>query len=79
VLASLWRQGVLGTYRAQYWRFLGELVRRWGTDRRKLYLGFVTLLSAQHFLRYAEEVADEIEAEMRTAEQPLQGLQRRQG
>ena len=68
VLASMWRQGVLGSYRKEYWTFLGQLVGRWGTDRRKLYLGFVTLLSAQHFLRYAEEVVNEIEAEMRAAE-----------
>ena len=68
VLVSMWRQGILGSYRKQYWKFLGQLIGRWGTDRRKLYLGFVTLLSAQHFLRYAEEVANEIEVEMRAAE-----------
>ncbi len=68
VLVSMWRQGVLGNYRKQYWEFLGQLVGRWGRDRRKLYLGFVTLLSAQHFLCYAEEVVNEIETEIRAAD-----------
>jgi radical SAM superfamily enzyme YgiQ (UPF0313 family) len=64
VIGSMWRQGVRGNYRRQYWEYLGQLIGRWGRDRRKVYLGFVTLLSAHHFLRYAEDVAREIGVEM---------------
>jgi radical SAM superfamily enzyme YgiQ (UPF0313 family) len=64
VIGSMWRQGVLGNYRRQYWEFLGQLVGRWGRDRRKLYLGFVALLSAHHFLRYAADVVRELEQEI---------------
>ncbi|HEX6086965.1 MAG TPA: B12-binding domain-containing radical SAM protein [Thermoanaerobaculia bacterium] len=68
VTGSMWKQGIRSDYRAQYWDFLGKLVGRWGRDRRKLYLGFVMLLSAHHFLRYAKEVMKELDDELaRTA------------
>jgi hypothetical protein len=63
----MWLQGVWGSYRLPYWRFLAELIGRWARDRRKLYLGFVILLSAHHFIRYAADVARDLEEEMRTA------------
>ena len=68
VVGSLWRQGVCGGYRRRYWRFLGELIVRWARDPRKMYIGFLTLLSAHHFIRYAADVAKDLEQEMRTAE-----------
>jgi len=68
VVGSMWLQGVWGSYRLRYWKFLAELVGRWARDRRKLYLGFVILLSAHHFIRYAADVARDLEQEMRTAE-----------
>jgi radical SAM superfamily enzyme YgiQ (UPF0313 family) len=64
VIGSLWKQGLLGDYRKQYWELLGQLLGRWGRDRRKLYLGFVMLLSAHHFLRYARDVIEELESEI---------------
>jgi radical SAM superfamily enzyme YgiQ (UPF0313 family) len=66
VLGSMWQQGVRGNYRRQYWDFLGKLVGRWGRDRRKLYLGFVALLSAHHFLKYAADIVRELDAELET-------------
>jgi hypothetical protein len=61
VTVSLWRQGVCSGYRKQYWEFLGQLLARWGRDRRKLYLGFIILLSGHHFLRYAVNVRKELD------------------
>lgn len=57
VLRSLWIQGVRAPYRAVYWRFLVRLLARWGRDRRKLWLGFVVLMSGHHFVAYAAETA----------------------
>jgi radical SAM superfamily enzyme YgiQ (UPF0313 family) len=60
VLRSLWIQGVRAPYRAVYWRFLARLLARWSGDRRKLWLGFVVLMSGHHFISYAAETAAEL-------------------
>jgi radical SAM superfamily enzyme YgiQ (UPF0313 family) len=61
--ASMWRQGVRSDYRRAYWRFLGRLVWRWGRQPAKMWLGFMVLLSAHHFLIYSRQVVKELEAE----------------
>ncbi len=63
VLKSVWRQGVLSSYRRAYWRFLRRLMIRWGLDRQKRRLGFELALSGHHFIRYARHVAETLEAE----------------
>jgi radical SAM superfamily enzyme YgiQ (UPF0313 family) len=60
---SLWRQGVLSSYRWAYWRFLRRLVIRWGLDPQKRRLGFELALSGHHFISYARYVAETLEAE----------------
>src|SRR5215813_6799312 len=70
VVASLWRQGVRSSYRRAYWRFLISFVIQWRADPQKLWLGFVILISAHHFVSYAREVAAELDAEIRRAERP---------
>src|ERR1700675_3361161 len=67
VLKSVWRQGVLSSYRRAYWRFLRRLMIRWGLDRQKRRLGFELALSGHHFIRYARHVAETLEAEGRRA------------
>ena len=61
--ASMWRQGMRSPYKQQYWKFLYQLVRRFGRQPAKLWLGFTVLLSAHHFLIYSREVAAELEQE----------------
>jgi radical SAM superfamily enzyme YgiQ (UPF0313 family) len=61
--ASIWTQGVRSGYRASYWRFLWRLVRNFGRNDAKMWMGFMVLLSAHHFLIYAHQVADELERE----------------
>lgn len=68
LLASMWKQGVRSSYRKSYWKFLGRLIGNWGREPAKLWLGFMILLSAHHFLIYAREVADELEEECRAVE-----------
>ena len=67
MLKSVWRQGVMSGYRRAYWRFLGRLVRRWGMVPQKRALGFELALSGHHFISYARQVAETMEAESRQA------------
>jgi radical SAM superfamily enzyme YgiQ (UPF0313 family) len=59
--ASMWQQGVCSSYKAAYWRFLLLAIRRWSRQPAKMWLGFMVLLSANHFLKYAGSVAEELE------------------
>jgi hypothetical protein len=63
----MWRQGVRSHYRRHYWRFLWLILWNWTRQPVKLWLGFMTLLSAHHFLNYAHQVADELEQECRAS------------
>jgi radical SAM superfamily enzyme YgiQ (UPF0313 family) len=67
LLKSVWKQGVLSRYRGAYWRFMRGLVTRWGLEPQKRRLGFELALSGHHFIRYARQVADALEAESRQA------------
>ena len=60
---SMWKQGVRSDYRLAYWRFLGTLVWRWSRQPARMWLGFMVLLSAHHFLNYARQAAAELEVE----------------
>ena len=62
---SVWHQGVRSTYKREYWGFLVQLLRRFGRQPAKLWLGFMVLMSANHFLIYSREVAAELERECR--------------
>jgi hypothetical protein len=62
---SIWTQGVRSNYRRHYWRFLWLILWNYTRQPVKLWLGFLTLLSAHHFLNYAPQVADELEQECR--------------
>ena len=59
--SSIWAQGLKSGYRRAYWGFLGTLARRYWNSPVKLWMGSMLLLSAQHFLIYARQVADELE------------------
>ncbi len=63
VFKSVWRQGVLSGYRRAYWHFLGRLMMRWGSNPQKRRLGFELALSGHHFIRYARQIAETLEAE----------------
>jgi radical SAM superfamily enzyme YgiQ (UPF0313 family) len=63
LFASIWTQGFRSSYQRAYWRFLWLLIRKWARQPAKLWLGFMVLLSAHHFLIYSREVAAELERE----------------
>jgi radical SAM superfamily enzyme YgiQ (UPF0313 family) len=63
LFASMWQQGIRSQYRRSYWRFLFKLWRTWGREPAKMWLGFMVLLSAHHFVLYSREVIDQLEQE----------------
>ncbi len=62
---SIFRQGVLSSYRREYWKFLVQILARWLRNPPKLVMGMTILLSGHHFIKYAQDVAAELEAECR--------------
>jgi radical SAM superfamily enzyme YgiQ (UPF0313 family) len=69
---SFFRQGVVSSYRREYWKFLLQILTRWSRNPPKLSMGITILLSGHHFIKYAQDVATEFEAESRklAAQQP---------
>lgn len=65
---SIWQQGVCSNYRLAYWRFLLTAIRRWALQPAKMWLAFMVLLSANHFLKYARAVAEDLEAQCQVLE-----------
>lgn len=72
LVRSILRQGILSSYRREYWKFLLQILTRWSRNPPKLSMGITILLSGHHFIKYAQDVATELEAESRklAAEQP---------
>jgi len=66
--ASMWRQGVRSSYRRAYWKFFWLMAWNWARQPAKMWLGFMVLLSAHHFVIYAHQVADELEQECEALE-----------
>ena len=58
---------MLSGYRRAYWRYMRRLTLRWGLHPQKRRLGFELALSGHHFIRYARQVAESLEAENRRA------------
>jgi len=71
---SLWHQGILSNYKLAYWKFLAKVLRRWAFDDTKLWLSVLVLLSANHFVIYSKEVADELEQHVRELEPAEPGI-----
>jgi radical SAM superfamily enzyme YgiQ (UPF0313 family) len=78
LFSSMWRQGVLSNYRAAFWRFLFTIVRNWAREPAKLWLGYMVLLSANHFLNYAKVAAGELEEHCRALEKAAGGPKRQE-
>lgn len=61
---SLWHQGLRSSYKRAYWKFFLKLVTQYLFDRPKLWLGFTILISAHHFIPYAQEVVEKVGLEI---------------
>lgn len=68
VLRSILYQGILSSYRREYWKFLYQVLARWGRarNRAKLRMGAVLLFSGHHFIDYARHVVQELDAQINT-------------
>jgi radical SAM superfamily enzyme YgiQ (UPF0313 family) len=73
-LRSIFRQGVLSSYRGGYWSYLFRVVSRWRHNRAKLRMGIALLFSAHHFINFAQSLAEELEAELREFSQGAHGF-----
>jgi radical SAM superfamily enzyme YgiQ (UPF0313 family) len=65
LVRSVFHQGILSSYRKQYWKFLLQILTRWSRNPPKLGMGIAILISGHHFIKYAQDVAGELEAECR--------------
>lgn len=74
LFASIWHQGVRSNYRRSYWKFLWLMVWTWARQPAKIWLGFVVLMSAHHFVNYALQVANELESECQELERAQMSL-----
>ena len=61
---SLWHQGLRSSYKRAYWKFLLKLVSHYLFDHPRLWLGFTILISAHHFIPYAQEVVEKVGLEI---------------
>jgi radical SAM superfamily enzyme YgiQ (UPF0313 family) len=73
--SSMWQQGIVSNYRRSYWRFLWQVVAKWSNQPAKAWLGFMVLMSANHFLKYAQVVSQDLEAHCRELEANTSGDQ----
>jgi radical SAM superfamily enzyme YgiQ (UPF0313 family) len=67
-LTSIWKQGMRSNYRRAYWKFSWGILSKWRLEPAKMWLGLMVLLSAHHFVIYAQQVAAELEQECRNLE-----------
>ena len=73
LFSSMWQQGMRSSYRRSYWRFLGRLVYSLWRSQAKMWLGFMMLLSAHHFVLYSAVVIDHLQEECDLYEQNARG------
>lgn len=71
VLRCLWYQGIRSNYRKTWWKFLLQVVWRWALMPMKLWGGFMLMVSGHHFIKYAGEVVEHLNTELRTSEGEL--------
>ncbi len=68
LFSSIWHQGICSTYRGSYWRFLRRLISSYSRSPAKMWLGFMVLLSAHHFVLYSKVVIEHLQEESESYE-----------
>lgn len=61
---SIWLQGLRSSYRKAYWKYFLKILARYPLNRAKLFMGVTLLVSGQHFIPYAGELARKVESEL---------------
>ena len=72
-LCSAWVQGVRSDYRRAYWRFAGQMVRRWWRDEPRLILAAMAAATAHHFIGFARETAAKLQEAAKSTDGERQG------
>jgi len=67
---SILHQGILSSYRREYWKFVYQILARWSRNRAQLRMGLVLLFSGHHFINFAKRVVAELDAEIEAVETP---------
>jgi len=62
VFRSIFHQGIMGSYRKAYWKFLWRLVAHCSFDSSKFSMGFAMLLSGHHFIHYVRKLAIQLDS-----------------
>ena len=60
---SIWHQGLKSSYRKTYWKYFLKILARYGLNRSKFWLAGTLMISGHHFIPYATELMQKIEAE----------------
>lgn len=64
VLRSIWHQGVRSSYRRAYWQYFLRVASLGLTNRAKLWMGCTILISGHHFIPYAKQLVQRVEADI---------------
>ncbi|HEV2424194.1 MAG TPA: B12-binding domain-containing radical SAM protein [Terriglobia bacterium] len=64
VARSIWLQGLRSPYRKSYWKYFLKVLTRFALNRAKIWMGVTILVSGQHFIPYAGELARKVEREL---------------
>ncbi len=66
---SIWLQGLRSSYWKAYWKYFFKIFTHLALNRAKLWIGVTILISGQHFIPYADELARKVEWELERARQ----------
>ena len=61
---SIWRQGLRSSYRKAYWKYFLKILTHFALNPVKIFMGVTILVSGQHFIPYAGELARKVEREL---------------
>jgi hypothetical protein len=68
LIRSFWLQGVVSSYRIEWWRFVLRLLRHWSFSPAKRWWGLAILISGHHFVKYGGYAASQLQVALQKLE-----------
>ena len=68
LMRSFWLQGVVSSYRIEWWRFVLRLLRHWSFSPAKRWWGLAILISGHHFVKYGGYAASQLQVALQKLE-----------
>ena len=65
---SIWQQGIKSSYRMAYWKYALRIVSHYALNPPKIWMAATVMISAHHFIPYAQEVVGKLERELQRGE-----------